>query len=209
MNIKSCILIVLLLIVIVSSTGCFKRSVIPPAGIVRQGMLEDGGVIELSGPWEFYREKLYPGEDFNSAEALKQREYSDYRRYFSRSLFDSIIKQGHCFSTYRLKVDVPHKTDEKLMMRSGQTYRRVSEEKDTMTAPTREAETRKETKRAYLEAPKEAGIFRITNRENGRVYLGSSLNLLPVVLFIVNASEVLLFRDSKTNLKSFWQIHLV
>ena len=117
MNNKSCILIILLLTAIAFSTGCFKRSVIPPDGIVRQGMLDDGGVIELSGPWEFYREKLYPGEDFNSAEVLKQREYSDYRKYFSRSLFDSIRKPGYCLSTYRLKVDIPHKPGEIIMMR--------------------------------------------------------------------------------------------
>ena len=38
-------------------------------------------------------------------------------------------------------------------------------------------ETVKELKRRYKEAPKEAGIFRITNTANGKIYLGSSLNL--------------------------------
>jgi hypothetical protein len=38
-------------------------------------------------------------------------------------------------------------------------------------------ETVKELKRKYKEAPKEAGVFRITNTANGKVYLGSSLNL--------------------------------
>jgi hypothetical protein len=38
-------------------------------------------------------------------------------------------------------------------------------------------ETVKELKRQYKEAPKEAGIFRITNTANGKIYLGSSLNL--------------------------------
>ena len=35
----------------------------------------------------------------------------------------------------------------------------------------------KRLKREYQGAPKEAGIFRITNTANGRIYLGSSLNL--------------------------------
>jgi group I intron endonuclease len=38
-------------------------------------------------------------------------------------------------------------------------------------------ETVKELKRQYKEAPKVAGIFRITNTANGKIYLGSSLNL--------------------------------
>ena len=63
--------------------------------------------------------------------------------------------------------------DENLMHRSGQTYRRVTEEHTAMS----EAEQKKELKRVYLEAKKEAGIFRITNQENGKVYLGSTLNL--------------------------------
>ena len=35
----------------------------------------------------------------------------------------------------------------------------------------------KRLKREYQEAPREAGIFRITNTANGKIYLGSSLNL--------------------------------
>ena len=38
-------------------------------------------------------------------------------------------------------------------------------------------EEEKKLKREYREAPKEAGVFRITNTANGKVYLGSSLNL--------------------------------
>jgi hypothetical protein len=38
-------------------------------------------------------------------------------------------------------------------------------------------DTVKDLKRQYKEAPKEAGIFRITNTANGKIYLGSSLNL--------------------------------
>jgi group I intron endonuclease len=36
---------------------------------------------------------------------------------------------------------------------------------------------RKEAIRAYKEAPKPAGVFQIKNLVNGKVYLGSSLNL--------------------------------
>src|SRR5512137_3029072 len=35
----------------------------------------------------------------------------------------------------------------------------------------------KRLKREYQEAPREAGIFRITNTANGKIYLGSSRNL--------------------------------
>ncbi|MBN2527703.1 MAG: metalloregulator ArsR/SmtB family transcription factor [Deltaproteobacteria bacterium] len=63
--------------------------------------------------------------------------------------------------------------DEKLMTRSGRTYRRALEEKKVMADVTK----KKEIKREFLDAPKEAGIFRITNTENGKVFLGSSLNL--------------------------------
>ena len=38
-------------------------------------------------------------------------------------------------------------------------------------------ESRAELKRQYKEAPKTAGVFVITNTANGRVFLGSSLNL--------------------------------
>lgn len=37
--------------------------------------------------------------------------------------------------------------------------------------------SRSDIKRQYLEATKDAGIFLITNTTNGKVYLGSSLNL--------------------------------
>lgn len=72
--------------------------------------------------------------------------------------------------------------EEQLLTRSGQDYRRVSKETPQMTSnPTAssidEHTSKKDAKRAYLEAPRQAGIFRITNQKNGRVYLGSSLNL--------------------------------
>ena len=38
-------------------------------------------------------------------------------------------------------------------------------------------ESRAELKRAYKETPPETGVFVITNTKNGKVYLGSSLNL--------------------------------
>jgi hypothetical protein len=37
--------------------------------------------------------------------------------------------------------------------------------------------TRKELNREYLERPKPAGVFHVKNTENGKVLLGSSLNL--------------------------------
>ena len=63
--------------------------------------------------------------------------------------------------------------DEKLMSRQSGVYCRAGEEVPSMAARDEE----KRLKREFKEAPKEAGIFRITNKENGKVYLGSSLNL--------------------------------
>jgi len=37
--------------------------------------------------------------------------------------------------------------------------------------------TRKELQREYLDRPKPAGIFQIKNTANGKIFLGSSLNL--------------------------------
>ena len=38
-------------------------------------------------------------------------------------------------------------------------------------------ESRKDIKRAYLEREKPVGVFQIKNTANGKIYLGSSLNL--------------------------------
>jgi len=46
-----------------------------------------------------------------------------------------------------------------------------------MPRPMPSKEDVKRLKREYQEAPKETGIFRITNTANGKIYLGSSLNL--------------------------------
>jgi hypothetical protein len=40
-----------------------------------------------------------------------------------------------------------------------------------------EAKSRKDLKREYKERPKPAGVFMVKNTGNGRVFLGSSLNL--------------------------------
>jgi len=60
--------------------------------------------------------------------------------------------------------------DEGYMVREGTRYQFEGKPKDTM-------ETRSEIKRAYKEAPRQAGMFQIKNTVTGRVYLGSSLNL--------------------------------
>ncbi|WP_437737212.1 metalloregulator ArsR/SmtB family transcription factor [Sorangium sp. So ce1335] len=93
--------------------------------------------------------------------------------------------------------------DEGYMARDGQIYRLIeagtttpevetrtpeaetrTPEAETMTpgagarkAGVSEMETRKELKRQYLETPKQAGIFQIKNKVNGKVLLGSSTNL--------------------------------
>jgi hypothetical protein len=60
--------------------------------------------------------------------------------------------------------------DEGYMTREGQRYRRLGMETQPM-------ENRSELKRQYKETPKQAGIFVVTNTSNGKVLLGSSLNL--------------------------------
>lgn len=129
---------------------------------VLQTFFKDGRLVKIPKQWRKRRivleQILYAfeaGREYDEAE-LNQRIHA--------------FNDDHCLIR-RLLVD------ERLMMRNGQKYCRICEEKDDMTHVLSEYDSRKETKRAYLEAPKEAGIFRITNRENGRVYLGSSLNL--------------------------------
>lgn len=117
MNIKSCTLIILLLAALLCSTGCFKRSVLPPDGIVKHESLSDGGIIELSGPWEFYRGSFYTGNEFNSEEAVRQREYMEYGAFLNRALPDNFRKPGYCFATYRLRIAVPQKPEEKILLR--------------------------------------------------------------------------------------------
>jgi hypothetical protein len=60
--------------------------------------------------------------------------------------------------------------DEGYMTRDGQTYRRLEREAKPMS-------TRPEIKRQYKEAVKQAGIFQVKNKVNGKILLGSSKNL--------------------------------
>ena len=60
--------------------------------------------------------------------------------------------------------------DEGYMVREGTLYQFEERQPGAM-------ENRTEIKRAYKEAPKQAGVFQIKNTVTGRVYLGSSLNL--------------------------------
>lgn len=64
--------------------------------------------------------------------------------------------------------------DEGKMTRSGRTYRLVGP-----ITPTQEGvmEERSELKRQYKEAPRQAGVFAVRNTAEGKVLLGSSLNL--------------------------------
>lgn len=70
--------------------------------------------------------------------------------------------------------------DEGLMARDGETYERIDTRPSPPEAGTTGAstmESRKEMKRQFLETPKEAGVFQIKNTVEGKVLLGSSLNL--------------------------------
>lgn len=75
--------------------------------------------------------------------------------------------------------------DEGLLTRDGQKYRRVEMEELPMAS-------RAELKRQYKETPKEAGVFRIVNTVNGKVFLGSARNLhgpLNKHRFILNTGK--------------------
>lgn len=75
--------------------------------------------------------------------------------------------------------------DDGLMSRRGGAYRRtgplhdILPEQKTIRGKKKETEmtTRSELKRRYRENPPEAGIYRITNTANGKVFIGKSLNV--------------------------------
>ena len=77
-----------------------------------------------------------------------------------------LVADDHC-TVRRMFVD------QGLMTRRNGVYRLNRKERSPMTAK----EEEKRIKREYKESPREAGVFRITNKDSGKVYLGSSLNL--------------------------------
>ncbi|WP_437532498.1 metalloregulator ArsR/SmtB family transcription factor [Sorangium sp. So ce726] len=113
------------------------------------------------------------------------------RRYREREVNEIIqaVYPDHC-TIRRMLVD------EGYMARDGQFYELIeagarapeagvktpeagakTPEAATRKAGANTMETRKELKRKYLETPKQAGIFQVKNKVNGKVLLGSSTNL--------------------------------
>ncbi len=125
---------------------------------VLRAFFKDGRLAQMPKQWRKRRvvlDEILPA--FEAGRDYDEREVDARIRAFA---------DDHC-TVRRMLID------EKLMSRRGRTYRRVSEEAAPMSAH----EEEKRLKREFKEAPKEAGIFRITNTANGKVYLGSSLNL--------------------------------
>jgi biotin operon repressor len=125
---------------------------------VLRAFFEGGRLVRIPKQWRKRRivlEEILPA--FEPGRDYPEREVDERIRAFC---------DDHC-AIRRMLVD------ERLMKRRGQIYRRATEEVKDMSA----RESERELKRQYKEAPKEAGIFRITNTANGKIYLGSSLNL--------------------------------
>ena len=125
---------------------------------VIRAFFRDGRLVQMPKQWRKRRvvlDEILPA--FEAGRDYDEREVDARIRAFA---------DDHC-AIRRMLVD------EQLMTRRGGIYRRVP----TEVAPMSAREEEKRLKREFKEAPKEAGIFRITNTANGRVYLGSSLNL--------------------------------
>jgi DNA-binding HxlR family transcriptional regulator len=126
---------------------------------VLRAFFEDGRLVQMPKQWRKRRvvlDEILPA--FEAGRDYDEREVDARIHAFA---------DDHC-TVRRMLVD------EKLMWRRGRTYRRVTEEE---VAPMSARDEEKQLKREYKEAPREAGIFRIANTANGKVYLGSSLNL--------------------------------
>ncbi len=106
-------------------------------------------------------------------------------RAYDESEVDALIaEQFHDYCTVRREL-----VEERYLQRTGQRYDvvRTIDTDGKVQYPGGPAEigrnnsqvmkTRAELKREYKEAPKQAGVFKIQNKINGKILLGSSLNL--------------------------------
>lgn len=126
---------------------------------VLQTFVKNGRLVQVPKQWKKQRIVL--------DELVKQLDPSKEYREGELNVVLEAFHLDYC-TLRRLLIDGGY------MTRDGQRYRL------SRAQPTEEAtamETRSEIKRAYKEAPKQAGVFQIKNTKTGRIYLGSSLNL--------------------------------
>jgi hypothetical protein len=111
------------------------------------------------------------------------RKFQSDRIYEESEVDAAIAEQFGDYCTVRREL-----VEERYLSREGHRYRvMMAPHNDAAQGPERPEgfthqlpqtmKTRAEIKREYKEAPKQAGIFKIQNKINGKVLLGSSLNL--------------------------------
>jgi biotin operon repressor len=133
---------------------------------VLRAFFRKGELVQLPKQWRKRRIVLEPFLDL----------FEVGRRYREREVDERIhtLYADHC-TLRRLLVD------EGLMARDGDVYQRIdpnpSPPAAAATTGASTMESRKEMKRQFTEAPKEAGVFQIRNTVDGKVLLGSSTNL--------------------------------
>ncbi len=98
------------------TTGCFNTSVHPVNGIISLDKLAVNEMVELNGEWEFYWDKLYLGNDFNTPEAAADKKYLNYKTNWKNAEVDGWEVPDTGYATYRLKVILPREPDDKILM---------------------------------------------------------------------------------------------
>ncbi|WP_437279959.1 metalloregulator ArsR/SmtB family transcription factor [Sorangium sp. So ce375] len=157
-----------------AESGPERRRAERSRGQVMRSFFRGGALVQLPKQWRKRRIVL---EQFLG-------KFQAGRRYREREVNEIIqtLYPDHC-TIRRMLVD------EGYMARDGQFYELLeagtrapgagveTPEAGTKKAGVNTMETRKELKRKYLETPKQAGIFQVKNKVNGKVLLGSSTNL--------------------------------
>ena len=157
-----------------SASGPERRRAERSRSQVMRSFFRGGVLVQLPKQWRKRRIVL---EQFLG-------KFQAGRRYREREVNEIIqtLYPDHC-TIRRMLVD------EGYMARDGQLYELIeagtrtpeaaakTPEANTRKAGANTMETRKELKRKYLETPKQAGIFQVKNKVNGKVLLGSSTNL--------------------------------
>ncbi len=123
----------------------------------------NGKLTQLPKQW---KKRVIVAEEFLK-DFLVGRDYSE------KEVSDLIAARFSDYCTIRRIL-----VDEGYMTRAAGVYKRVAKEPVPVQAKeTKMMSTRKELKRLYRESERQAGIFQVKNARNGKVFLGSSLNL--------------------------------
>lgn len=122
---------------------------------VVEGFFRDGRLVQLPKKW---RKRAIVLEEFLG-------EFETDREYGEREVNERIGKRYEDYCTIRRML-----VDEGYMTRTAGVYRLTSKGRAPMAS-------RSEMKRTYKETPREAGVFQVKNTVEGKILLGSSLNL--------------------------------